>query len=106
MGPHAFLTIYNNLPEARATVATDRGTIARATCGGLEAAAESTEQGIILTAPVTVRFLLTDEPSGNGCAIGKGITVTLAKTGQSARFRITGRADTAGVVRLTAEAPR
>ena len=93
------------MAAARATVTTASGAvIATALCVGLEAASESTEQGVIYTAPGTVRFLLVDDPPRHECGIGKVITVKLATSGQSRRFRITARADIANVVRLTVEA--
>lgn len=105
MGPELFRALWTQMAAARATVTTASGAvIATALCVGLEAASESTEQGVIYTAPVTVRFLLADDPPLHGCGIGKVITVTLTTSGQSRRFRITARADIANVVRLTVEA--
>lgn len=105
IGTTAFTAVWNTLADARATVETASGAaIATALCSGIESSAEPSEQGMMYSAPVTLRYLLTDDPADGECEIGHLLTVTMSATGTEREFRIMSRAETAGVLRLTLEA--
>jgi len=103
IGQTAFNAIWTALPAARATVATRHASIAKVLCSGIEAATETTEQGVVYSSPVMLRYLLSAEPD-EGFEIGDVLIVTMTATGVEHSLRIMARSVSDVVVRLTLEA--
>jgi hypothetical protein len=94
-------SMWQSLPDARATATYGGATIAQAVCSGVDESWQETEQGVAVANASAVRYALTGEPTewGGKAIIGKVIDLTVG--GESYRARVTGRAVVAGAVRLT-----
>ena len=96
-----FDAVYDGLPDARATLRAGRAVISRCICASATQTGEPTEQGIMLSADITARYLLSNDPTDGSTAVGKIVDLTLT-TGSAQPYRIAARTVAGGdVVRLT-----
>lgn len=96
-----FEAVYDGLPDARATLRAGRAVISRCVCASATNTGSMSEQGIMLTADITARYLLTSDPADGSTDVGKIVDLTLP-TGSAQPYRIAARTVAGGdVVRLT-----
>jgi len=105
MGATLIDTLWQSLPDARATVSYGGETIERALCVGVDETWQETEQGIAIANAAAVRYKANDEPASwnTRAIVGKVLDLILAD-GAAYRARVTGRAAVGGAVRLTIQA--
>lgn len=101
----AFDLLYDSMPEARCTVRVNgRDVIERAMCSGQEYLRAFTDEGSTAGASISVRFVLSSEPSKK-CEVGSVIELHTEEVAGWVRLRVASRRDAAGLVSLTLESP-
>ena len=97
----AFNAAFNGLPGARATIRAGRAVISRCLCASATQTGEPSEQGIMMAADISARYLLEDDPTDGATDVGKIIDLTLP-TGAAQPYRVAARTVAGGeVLRLT-----